>query len=208
MNLAALNFPRTDPTPIFDAFRGNYSTDLLTAAVTYFRVFERLKDRAASFEALRTQCGLAERGAVVLFTALRALNLLTRNANGELELTEQAREHLLPGAPFDVSGYIGLAAESAGVKAMIERLRTNAPAGAQDKTKGAAFIYREGIESAMETEASARHLTMMLAGRAKNCPPARRDNCSTSAAVPASTASPVCRRTPSFARWCGTGRRS
>jgi predicted O-methyltransferase YrrM len=172
MKLAALDFPRTDPTPIFDAFRGSYSTDLLTAAVTYFRVFERLKERTASFEALRTQCGLAERGAVVLFTALRALNLLSRNANGELELTEQAREHLIPGTPFDVSGYIGLAAESAGVKDMIERLRTNTPAGAQDKTKGAAFIYREGIESAMETEVSARHLTMMLAGRAKNCAPA------------------------------------
>src|SRR5260221_11288433 len=69
-------------------------------------------------------------------------------------------------------GYIGLAAEGAGLKEMIERLRTNTPAGAQDKTKGAAFIYREGIESAMETEASARHLTMMLAGRAKNCAPA------------------------------------
>src|SRR5882762_9996765 len=172
MKLAALNSPQTDPTPIFDAFRGNYSTDLLTAAVTHFRVFERLKDRAASFEALRTQCGLAERGAVVLFTALRALNLLTRNANGDLQLTEQSREHLIPGAPFDVSGYIGLAAECAGVKDMIERLRTNTPAGAKDKTKGAAFIYREGIESAMETEASARDLTMMLAGRAKNCAPA------------------------------------
>src|SRR5260370_40945633 len=147
MKLAALNFPRTDPTPIFDAFRGNYPTDFLTAAVTHFRVYERLKARAASFATLRTQCGLAARGAVVLFTALRALHLLTRNANGELDLTEPAREHLIPGAPFDVSGYIGLAAENAGVKDMIERLRTNTPAWANDKTKGATFVYPEGIES-------------------------------------------------------------
>jgi predicted O-methyltransferase YrrM len=172
MKLSALSFPLTDPTPIFDAFRGNYSTELLTAAVEHFRIFERLKDGPRSFEALRTQCGLAERGAVVLFTALRALNLLTRNTDDELELTERSREHLIPGAPFDVSGYIGLAAGSAGVKDMIERLRKNTPAGATDATKGAAFIYREGIESAMETEASARHLTMMLAGRARNCAPA------------------------------------
>jgi len=55
---------------------------------------------------------------------------------------------------------------------MIERLRTNAPAGVQDRPRVPPSIYREGIESAMETEASARHLTMMLAGRAKNCAPA------------------------------------
>ena len=172
MTLAMLGFPRSDPTPIFDAFRGNYSTELLTAAVTHFRLFERLKEGPHSFAALRAACGLGERGAHVLVTAMRAMNLLTRNANGELELSEQSREHLIPGTPFDVSGYIGLAADSVGVKEMIERLCTNTPAGAQDQTKGAAFIYREGIESAMESEASARHLTMMLAGRARNCAPA------------------------------------
>jgi SAM-dependent methyltransferase len=172
MNRSALEFPQTDPTPIFDAFRGNFSTELLTAAVAHFNVFERLRDGSRSFETLRAGCGLAERGAVVLFTVLRALNLLTRTAGGEMELTAQSREHLIPGAPFDVSAYIGLAAESPGVKDMVERLRTNTPAGAADANKGAAFIYREGIESAMETEASARHLTMMLAGRARNCAPA------------------------------------
>ncbi len=172
MTLAKLGSPRTDPTPIFDAFRGNYSTELLTAAVTHFRLFERLKDGPRSFAALRAECGLGERGAHVLVTAMRALKLVTCNANGQLELTEQSREHLILGAPFDVSGYIGLAADSVGVKEMIERLCTNTPAGAKDETKGAAFIYREGIESAMEREASARHLTMMLAGRARNCAPA------------------------------------
>src|SRR5205823_6360214 len=106
------------------------------------------------------------------FTGLRAMGLLTVNDKGELDLTAQSREHLVSGMPFDVSGYIGLAAESAGVLEMVERLSTDTPAGAKDKTKGAAFIYRDSIESAMENEASARHLTMMLAGRAKNCAPA------------------------------------
>jgi predicted O-methyltransferase YrrM len=54
---------------------------------------------------------------------------------------------------------------------MVERLRTNRPAGASAPEKGAAFIYREGIESAMEQEAAARHLTLALAGRAKNVAP-------------------------------------
>ena len=40
---------------------------------------------------------------------------------------------------------------------------------------GTAFIYRDGIESAMEAEASARHLTLALAGRAKNVAPALAD---------------------------------
>jgi predicted O-methyltransferase YrrM len=68
-----------------------------------------------------------------------------------------------------VSDYVGLAANNPGVVDMVERLRTNRPAGA--KTGGAAFIYRDGIESAMETEASARRLTLALAGRAKNVAP-------------------------------------
>ena len=172
MTRSALSSPQTDPTPIFDAFRGNYSTELLTAAVAHFKIFERLKEGPRSFEALRTQCGLAERPAVVLITALRAMKLLTRDANGRLSLTEQSREHLIPGALFHVSGYIDLAEESPGVKDMVERLRTNTPAGATNATQGAAFIYREGIESAMETAVSARHLTLMLAGRARNCAPA------------------------------------
>jgi SAM-dependent methyltransferase len=172
MTISALNFPQVDPTPIFDTFRSNYATELLTAAVAHFKIFDRLKDGPLSFAALGAQCRLAERGATVLFTALRAMDLLAVNDKGELELTAQSREHLVSGMPFDVSGYIGLAAESAGVIEMVERLSTDTPAGAKDETKGAAFIYRDSIESAMENEASARHLTMMLAGRAKNCAPA------------------------------------
>ena len=98
MPLSALDFPQVDPTPIFDAFRGNFSTELLTAAIMHFKIFERLKDGPQSLEALRAQCELAERPAVVLFTALRAMKLLAANAKGELELTGQSREHLLPGA--------------------------------------------------------------------------------------------------------------
>src|SRR5262249_7000716 len=151
--------PPVDPTPIFEIFRGNYATELLTAAVAHLHVFEVLADRPLSFADLQNRLGLADRPCHVLVTALCAFGML-RKQNGLLELTGLAREHLLPGSPFDVSGYVGLAADSPGVKEMVERLRTNRPAGEKPEEKGAAFIFREGITSAMEEEASARHLTM------------------------------------------------
>jgi predicted O-methyltransferase YrrM len=52
---------------------------------------------------------------------------------------------------------------------MVERLRTNRPAVTEGA--GTAFIYREGIASAMEQAESARHFTLALAGRAKNVAP-------------------------------------
>lgn len=169
--LEALGPPTTDPTPLFELFRGSYATELLTAAVTHFHVFERLAAEPRGFEALRSELGLAERPARVLVTALRAFGLVTSDAEGVLVLTPLAREHLLPEGPFDISGYIGLAAETPGVAGMIERLVTNRPFGTEPTEDGAAFIYREGLDSAMEKEASARRLTLALAGRAKNVAP-------------------------------------
>lgn len=163
--------PQTDPTPIFEHFRGAHATELLTAAVVEFDLFRRLAEAPKSFDELRTEIGLQRRPVVVLFTALRAMGLLATDAAGRLLLTPLCREHLVPGAEFDVSGYIALAGNSPGVHAMIERLKTNRPAGASDPDEGTAFIYREGTESAMEAESSARFLTLSLSGRAKNVAP-------------------------------------
>ena len=41
MTLSVLTQPRLDPTPLFETFRGSYGTELLTAAVAHFRVFDR-----------------------------------------------------------------------------------------------------------------------------------------------------------------------
>lgn len=164
-------FPSTDPTPIFEAFRGNHATELLTAAVAHLRLFEILGTGRLSPSALGIRLGLAERPLVVLTTALRALGLLNVDANGDFVLSPLAAEHLVPGGVFDVGGYIGLGAESPGVLEMVERLRSNRPAGSDDEKAGAAFIFRDGIESAMEREASARSLTLALAGRARNVAP-------------------------------------
>lgn len=169
--------PATDPTPVFELFRSNHATELLVAAVAHLKVFEKLTVGAKSPAELAAELGLADRAAAVLFTALRAMRLLAPDSAGRLQLTPLAREHLLPGGAFYVGDYCGLAADSPGVLAMAERLRTNRPANSEPADSGAAFIYREGLESAMEREASARHLTLALAGRAKNVAPWLARNC-------------------------------
>ncbi len=163
-------FSHTDPTPIFELFRGSYATELLTVAVTEFDVFGRLADRPKTFDELREAIGLAERPAHVLFTALRAMGLL-QLVDGKLDLTASAREHLLKDVEYGIAGYIGLAAESPGVREMAERLKANAPAKQRDEDRGAAYIFRDGMESAMDEEGSARRLTLALAGRAMNVAP-------------------------------------
>ena len=171
MPLDATTAPRTDPTPIFEHFRGAYGTELLTAAVAHFDLFGRLADGPKSPEELRIGLGLEERPAVVLTTALRAMGLIGVDDEGRFALTGHSREHLLPESAFDISGYIGLAARSPGVLEMVERLKTDRPAGTDEDEEGAAFIFREGLESAMEEEATARRFTLALAGRAKNVAP-------------------------------------
>lgn len=184
MTVPALPHPITDPTPIFEHFRGSYGSELLTAAVAHFDLFGRLNDRPMSFDDLRASLELEQRPAHVLITALRAMGLIEStgapSGGALLALTEIAKEHLVPGGAFDVGNYVGLAAQSPGVVAMVGLLKSNKPLGSDGD--GTAFIYRDGVESAMEGEASARHFTLALAGRAKNVAPALAD------AVPCSDA--------------------
>ena len=168
MPLSALVSPITDPTPIFELYRGNFATELLTAAVCHFDLFGRLARSPRTRTELAGDLGLADRPTAVLTTALRAMGLLAES-DGRLSLTALAQEHLLPGGPFDIGAYIGLAAQNAGALEMVERLRTNRPATVAGG--GMAYIYREGIVSAMDAADSARHFTMALAGRAKNIAP-------------------------------------
>lgn len=164
---SATRVPATDPTPIFDFFRGSYGSELLTAAVAHFPVFRILSDGCCSFADFRKALELEERPAVVLTTALKAFGLI-READGLLTLTDLASEHLTPGGYFNVRDYIALAAESPGVLEMVQRLKTNRP---RETDSGAAFIYRDGMRSAMEQSELARHFTLALAGRAKNVAP-------------------------------------
>jgi SAM-dependent methyltransferase len=168
---SATNRPQIDPTPIFELYRGNYASELLVAAVAHFRLFAHLAEAPLPLTDLRDLLKLHERPFVVLLTALRAMDLLKVNDGGRVELTPLAREHLLPGGEFYVGDYLGLSADSPGVRAMIERLVTNLPQGQQPEEQGVGFIYRNDLPSAMESEATARHFTLALAGRAKNVAP-------------------------------------
>jgi predicted O-methyltransferase YrrM len=165
-----LHPPVLDPAPIFEIFRGNYAMELLTAGVAHFGLFDALANGPLPASELQQRTGLAERPFVVLLTGLKALGLLTE-LNGRVETTPVAREHLAPGQPLDVSDYIRMGAQSPGVLALVERMRSNKPAGVAKDDPRAAFIFRDGLESAMEEDASARHFTLMLAGRAKNIAP-------------------------------------
>ncbi|MBC8356939.1 MAG: methyltransferase domain-containing protein [Planctomycetes bacterium] len=167
---SAINTPTTDPTSIFEHFRGSYGTELLTAAVAHFNVFGLLADESKSFDELRHALGIAERPAVVLVTALRAMGFIENGDSERLALAPMAAEHLAPGTAFEVTDYIGLAATSPGVLEMVERLRTNQPADVSGDG-GAAFIFRQGTKSAMDQQDLARHFTLALAGRAKNVAP-------------------------------------
>ena len=174
MTPSALVPPSHDPTAIFEIYRGSFGTELLTSAVAHLHVFEHFSSGPVEKEVLRKQLGLADRPFIVLLTALRAFGLIVADAE-QLDLTPMACEHLLPDGPFYVGDYVGLAAESPGVLAMVKRLKTNRPAGSEGERDGVAFIYREGIDSAMEHEQQARNLTLALAGRAKNVAPVLAD---------------------------------
>lgn len=170
--MTGLSAPIHDPTSIFEHFRGSYGTELLTAAVEHFGLFRLLAGNpGCREEKLRELLGLQPRPFIVLLTALKAMRLVACDGSGQLSLSDLAREHLIPGGQLYVGDYIGLAANSPGVLEMVNRLRTNLPAHARKSDAGAAFIFREGIESAMDVEASARRLTLALAGRAKNVAP-------------------------------------
>jgi predicted O-methyltransferase YrrM len=166
MRPAILTPPNLDPTCIFENFRGAYATELLVAAVHHFHFFEILAESPKTFGQLQTELGLEFRPMVVLTAALRAMGLLLLDVNNQLHRSELAKQYLIRGSEFDITDYIGLARDSPGVLQMVELLRTNRPLGSNSNT-GVAFIHREGVTSAMDERASARQLTLSLAGRSK-----------------------------------------
>jgi ubiquinone/menaquinone biosynthesis C-methylase UbiE len=162
--------PITDPAPIFELYRGAYATAILTAAVSEFRLFEKLAAGPHTEIEIAGELGISERGANVLIVALRAMKLLANDPAGRVAITDLAREHLAGGA-FDISDYVAQAAQTPALREFIARLRTNRPAGAAPQEQGVGWIYREGMRSAMDQEAAARKLTLALAGRARNVAP-------------------------------------
>jgi predicted O-methyltransferase YrrM len=171
MNLSRFDqAPNSDPTPIFEIFRWRYASNLLTAAVAHFGLFDRLAKGPISSDELREELGLERRPFTVLLTALQAMDLVKRDAEDRFIANALSLEHLDSKGNFYVGDYLGLAADSPEVLELVERLRTNKPADIDHQ--GAAFIYRAGEKSAMEQSDLARHFTLSLAGRARNVAPA------------------------------------
>jgi hypothetical protein len=162
--------PNTDPTPIIEHFRGDHGTELLASAVAHFDVFPKLHRRPMNAEEFGRELRMAPRAVVVLTTALRAMKLLDVDAAGRFTLTAIAAEHLVPGEPFYIGDYVGRAGDEPGTLDMVERLRTNRPQTARPN-EGAAYMFKEGTDSAMDADAPARRLTLALAGRARNVAP-------------------------------------
>lgn len=170
MNESDIPVPSTDPAPIFESYRAVYATALLTVAVSEFDLFRRLASSPKTEAQIASDLGLSARATNVLVVALRAMKLLSNDAAGVVALSELSREHLT-GGPFDISDYVKQAAETPVVRDLVERLRSNRPAGAAPQEQGVGWIYRQGMKSAMDQEAAARKLTMALAGRARNVAP-------------------------------------
>lgn len=162
--------PKHDPAPIFELFRGNYATELLTVAVVHLNVFEEIGLGSVESEILRGKLGLEKRAWIVLVTGLKSFGLLFEK-QGVLSLSEIAKSTLLKNARHSIAAYIGLSGDSPGVIGMLDRLKASTPVHADKPDVGAAFIFREGLESAMDKTESARNLTLSLSGRAMNVAP-------------------------------------
>lgn len=160
--------PDLDPTPIFDMVRGNHMTELLACGLE-LGLFDALAGGPVPEEELRGKLGLARRPWTVLATAMRALGLM-EGAPGQPQAITSLGRFLEPGGKHDIRGYVGLVSGSPGVRAMADLLLADKPASNRPG-EGKAFIYRDGMDSAMESGDSARRLTMALAGRAFICAP-------------------------------------
>ncbi len=163
-----LHLPPGDPTAIFEFYRGAVATELLVAATHHLEVFARVR-APMTWGDLRAALGLEERAATVLMTALRAMGLMARGGDGRIGPTALARDFLDPASGFSVAGYLGMQADSPGVVELARKLRADKPIGAHGDVSQ--FIFKEGAGSSMEQEASARALTLALAGRARAVAP-------------------------------------
>lgn len=171
-----LSSSQIDPTPLFDIVRWSYGSELLAAAIAHFDLFSLLSRTSLTFDEIGRELKISPRATNVLLVALRAMQLLDADPAGRLSPSPVAAEHFVPGGEFYMGDYVALTSESPGVKNIVQRLRTDKPIESSPDDKGIGFIFREGLESAMDHEASARRLTMALAGRARIVAPALAKN--------------------------------
>ena len=98
MALSCTQPPQTDPTPIFEIFRGNHATELLAAAVAPpGRLPPSSPSGRITFDELRSRLELGRSPRQRACHRPAAMGLIDRRTDGRLDLTPVAREHLVPG---------------------------------------------------------------------------------------------------------------
>ncbi|GAB3987207.1 methyltransferase [Spirosoma daeguense] len=156
-----------DLSPITRHLRAMYGSRLLIVAVHHIPVFETLANGALSVAELSKRLNLNERPANVLFPALCAMDLLAYNQAGELGITELGH-YLIQSSTPNLTGYVGLEKDDAGVIEMGVRLQNDGPLETPD---GISYVKEGEDPSPMDDPELSRKFTLGLAGRARHLSP-------------------------------------
>jgi len=120
--------PQSDPTSILRYRDGIYAVDLLTAAITEFRLFDYLKDRPGTLSDLCTHFGWAVRPADVLLTLCLCNDYVVQDDAGVFSVSETAREHLCVDSPWNLSSYFASLRDRPVVGDFVRVLKSGRPA--------------------------------------------------------------------------------
>ncbi|GAB3884271.1 methyltransferase [Spirosoma agri] len=161
-----LNDHQPDLAPITRHLRAMFGSRLLIAAVNHLHVFDHLSDGPLSITQLSERIQLQERPAMVLFPALCAMDLLSYT-DGLLAITDLGR-YLVQAQTPNLTGYVGLEKDDAGVIEMVNRLKNDGPL---DASQGISFVKEGEGPSPMDDLELARSLTLGLSGRARRLSP-------------------------------------
>lgn len=159
--------PASDPARWFQFVRAGLGSQTFVAALAHFRVFDLLSARSRSAAELQTELKLTDRAASVLWTALLAMGVITRRGCGHLAIHPDFAPFITVGSPHYLGDYFSQSANDAAVVEMAESFRRSAAPTQTVAGPGAAYVFRQGLDSAMDRPDSARELTLRLAGRAR-----------------------------------------
>lgn len=120
--------PESDPTSLLRYRDGIYAVDLLTAAISEFRLFDHLGENPGPLAELCAHYDWARRPADVLVTLCKANRLVREDEDGILSVTPLAREHLCAGSPWNLAEYYASLRDRPVVEDFVRVLATGKPA--------------------------------------------------------------------------------
>ena len=120
--------PQSDPIRIYRYRDGLYAADLLITAVVHFDFFSWLAEHPATFADVCAHFGFAERPADVMLTLFAANGFVKREADGTVQITAMAREHLTAGSPWNLAPYYASLRERPIALDFCSVLKTDRPA--------------------------------------------------------------------------------